>query len=119
MKTREQAFEVAGQALDLAQDLGYEMHLVNPEHLKRRYRWFANKTLLQEVISRQRRIEKMCKQAYELYNEISAWADEHPDEYAPQAPCPECDEVCSLEELAQWGMCHDCDNQLEYDKESN
>ena len=26
--------------------------------------------------------------------------------------CPECDEETSKEALAQWGMCHDCDNQM-------
>jgi hypothetical protein len=26
--------------------------------------------------------------------------------------CPECDEETSKEALAQWEMCHDCDNQM-------
>lgn len=78
MRTRTQAFEVSGEALDLAQDLGCEALLVNPENLKRRYRWFANKTLMSELVERQRRIEKMCEQAYVLYNKVSEWADEYP-----------------------------------------
>lgn len=33
-----------------------------------------------------------------------------------QVTCPECDELCTPEELAQWEMCHDCDNQLGFEE---
>ncbi len=26
--------------------------------------------------------------------------------------CPECDEECTQEELNQWEMCHNCENQM-------
>lgn len=26
--------------------------------------------------------------------------------------CPECDEETTQEALDQWGMCHNCDNQM-------
>ena len=29
-----------------------------------------------------------------------------------QLKCPVCDEPTSKEALAQWEMCHDCDNQM-------
>ena len=77
-RTRDEAFDVSMQALDLAQDLSCEALLVNPEYLKRRYRWFANKTLLRHAVERQRRIEAYVKLAYELQATISEWANEYP-----------------------------------------
>lgn len=29
-----------------------------------------------------------------------------------QVTCPQCDEPCTPEELAQWEMCHDCENAM-------
>jgi len=34
-----------------------------------------------------------------------------------EVTCPECDEVCPSEAVAQWGMCHNCENQIEFDEE--
>jgi hypothetical protein len=31
-----------------------------------------------------------------------------------QVTCNECDELCTPEELTQWGICHDCENQGGY-----
>jgi hypothetical protein len=31
---------------------------------------------------------------------------------AEQVPCPECERPTEPEAIAQWQMCHDCDNQL-------
>lgn len=77
-RTREDAFAVSMEALNLAQDLNAEAMFCNPKYPKRRFRWFANKTLLAEMVDRQRRIEGYCKQAYELQKQISKWADEYP-----------------------------------------
>jgi hypothetical protein len=77
-RTRGEAFAVSWEALNLAQDLSAEAFFCNPEHLKRRFRWFANKMLLAEMVERQRRIEGYCRQAYELQDLISDWADEYP-----------------------------------------
>ena len=78
MKTRHEAFDIAGLALDLAQDLYADSVLCDPRKLKRRFRWFSTRVVMEEAILRQERIEKMTKDAYELYNHISDWADEYP-----------------------------------------
>lgn len=77
-RSRDEAFHVSWEALNLAQDLSFDAEFCNPKYLKRRYRWFANKVLLDEMIKRQERIEGYVKQAYELNNMIQDWADEYP-----------------------------------------
>lgn len=77
-RTRDEAFDVWLEAMNLAQNLKYEIVFCNPEQIKRRFRWFANKALLEEMVERQRRIEDYCKQAYELQNQIRKWAEEYP-----------------------------------------
>ena len=77
-RTRDQAYDVGWEALDLAQNLDYDVKLCDPKYLKKRYRWFANRTLLEEARDRQRRLEGYRDQAYALHQSVSKWADEYP-----------------------------------------
>lgn len=76
-RNSDQAFDVVMEALDLAQDLSCEAMFCNPENLKRRFRWFGNRTLLAELVERQRRIEGYVEQAYKLTDKVSEWAREY------------------------------------------
>ena len=78
--TRDKAFDIAGQALNLAQDIGYHVHLRNPKFLKRRFRWFANKAIFEEVKKNYDCFVDHEMQAYALYNELMEWADTYPIE---------------------------------------
>lgn len=75
---REKAFAIAGEALDLAQYLDYPAKLRNPNHLKRRYRWFANKFLLSELKDYYTGTETASRDAYALYNKLIDWANTYP-----------------------------------------
>lgn len=77
-RTRDEAYAVGWEALDLAQNLDYDVKLCDPKYLKKRYRWFANRTLLEEMKDRQLRLEGYRDQAYLLHRSVSDWADEYP-----------------------------------------
>lgn len=77
-RTREEAYAVSWEALYLAQNIDYDVKMCDPNFLKRRFRWFANRTLLAEMKDRQRRLENYRDQAYALMNTVSDWANEYP-----------------------------------------
>lgn len=75
---RDKAFEIAGEALDLAHNLSFHAEFRNPKDLRWRMRFGANKRLLAKLKKNHEAFVFYTKQAYDLYNEIVEWADTYP-----------------------------------------
>jgi hypothetical protein len=72
---REQAFGIGMEALDLAQDLSGHALLRDPQYINPK---LTNEELVDELKTSHKAFVKATKQAYDLCNKISDWANEYP-----------------------------------------
>lgn len=72
---RERAFGIAGNALDIAQDLSGHAMLRNPETLRPE---ITREDLLDELKISHAAFVKATGEAYGLYSKIIEWAQEYP-----------------------------------------
>lgn len=78
-RTRNQAYDVVFEALNLAQDLSFLSELRNPKNLKLRTKW-SRKELLAALKDNHEFNVANTKSAYALVELIGDWADEYPIE---------------------------------------
>ena len=73
--TREEAFDIVNECLNLAQDLARHVVLRDPKNLKKN---LSKKDLRDEITVSHEAMAKAAEMAYALVNKITRWADEYP-----------------------------------------
>jgi hypothetical protein len=73
--TREEAFDIGNECLDLVQDLGGHVVLRDPKNLKKN---LSKKDLRDEITVSHEAMAKAAEMAYALFTKITRWADEYP-----------------------------------------
>lgn len=76
-RTRAEAFDVVFQALDLAQNLDFEVKCCDPNSIKFLAK-YSRKKLLKMLIEKHKIIVSARNDAYDLVNTVGDWAGEYP-----------------------------------------